>query len=108
LRILKFFLNVSKETQKKRLLERIELREKNWKHKDSDWDTRKKFDDYIAVYGKIINTCNEVPWHIVPTDENWQKIYAVAQVVLKTLKELDLQWPELVSEKFNTDNSSHE
>jgi PPK2 family polyphosphate:nucleotide phosphotransferase len=100
-RILKFFLNVSKEAQKKRLVERIELRDKQWKHKDGDWDTREKFDDYIAVYEKIINTCNEVPWYIVPADKNWQKLFAVAEVVLKTLKELDLKWPELESKRFD-------
>lgn len=99
-RILKFFLNVSKEAQKERLMERIEIKEKHWKHKDGDWDTREKFDDYIAVYEKIINTCNEVSWHIIPSDQNWQKLYVVAEVVLKTLRELDLKWPELVSEKF--------
>jgi polyphosphate:nucleotide phosphotransferase, PPK2 family len=104
-RILKFFLNVSKESQKKRLVERIELRDKQWKHKDGDWDTREKFDDYIAVYEKIINTCNEFPWHIVPADKNWQKIYVVAEVVLKTLRELDLKWPELVSERFKPETS---
>jgi PPK2 family polyphosphate:nucleotide phosphotransferase len=100
-RILKFFLNVSKEAQEGRLMERIELKEKHWKHKDGDWNTREKFDDYMAVYEKIINTCNGVPWYIVPSDKNWQKLYAVAEVVLKTLKEFDLKWPDLVSEKFN-------
>jgi PPK2 family polyphosphate:nucleotide phosphotransferase len=104
-RVLKFFLNVSKEAQKERLMERIELKEKHWKHKDGDWNTREKFDDYMAVYEKIINTCNAVPWHIVPSDKNWQKLYAVAKVVLKTLEGLDLKWPELVSEKFKPDNA---
>lgn len=99
-KILKFFLNVSKKVQKDRLLERINLKKKHWKHKDGDWDTREKFDDYMAVYEKIINTCNDIPWHIVPSDTNWQKTYYVAVEVLKALKELDLQWPELVSEKF--------
>jgi polyphosphate kinase 2 (PPK2 family) len=99
-RILKFFLNVSKEAQKERLIERIESKKKHWKHKDSDWVTREKFDDYMNVYEKIINRCNEIPWHIVPSDKNWQKTYNVAKVLLKTLKELDLKWPELVSEKF--------
>lgn len=99
-RILKFFLNVSSEAQKERLIERIELKEKHWKHKDGDWDTREKFDDYLALYEKIINTCNTIPWHIVPADKNWQKLYAVAEVVLKTLEEMDLKWPPLVSEKF--------
>jgi PPK2 family polyphosphate:nucleotide phosphotransferase len=97
-KILKFFMNVSKEVQKERLMERIELKEKHWKHKDGDWDTREKFDEYLDVYEKIINTCDIFPWHIVPSDKNWQKLYYIADVVLKTLEELDLQWPELVTE----------
>lgn len=101
-RILKFFLNVSKDAQKERLIERIESKKKHWKHKDSDWDTREKFDDYMAVYEKIINRCNDVPWHIVPSDKNWQKTYFVATEVLRTLKELDLKWPLLVSERFKS------
>jgi PPK2 family polyphosphate:nucleotide phosphotransferase len=104
-KVLKFFLNVSKDAQKERLMERIELKEKHWKHKDGDWDTREKFDDYMAVYEKIFNTCNEVPWHIVPADKNWQKLYAVADVVLKTLEDLDLKWPDLVSEKFKPEEN---
>jgi len=103
-RVLKFFLNVSKDAQKERLMERIESEKKHWKHKDSDWDTREKFDDYLVVYEKVINKCNDIPWHIIPADKNWQKTFFVAEVVLKTLKELDLKWPELVSEKFNPEN----
>ncbi|MCU0473842.1 MAG: polyphosphate kinase 2 family protein [Bacteroidales bacterium] len=103
-KVLKFFLNVSKEAQKERLMERIEIKEKHWKHKDGDWDTREKFDDYLAVYEKILNTSNAIQWHIVPADKNWQKLYAVAEVVLKTLEELDLKWPELVTEKFAKGN----
>ncbi len=104
-RILKFFLNVSKEAQKERLMERIELMEKHWKHKDGDWDTREKFDEYMSVYEKVLNTCNAIPWHIVPADKNWQKLYTVADVVLKTLRELDLKWPELVTEKFKKEGN---
>ena len=101
-KVLKFFMNVSKEAQKERLMERIELKEKHWKHKDSDWDTREKFDEYLAVYEKIINTCNEIPWHIVPSDKNWQKLYFTAEIILKTLEEMDLKWPELISERFKS------
>ena len=101
-RVLKFFLHVSKEAQKERLKERIECKKKHWKHKDSDWVTREKFDEYMAVYEKVINKCNDIPWHIVPSDKNWQKTYIVASVVLKTLKDLDLKWPELISERFES------
>lgn len=97
--VLKFFLNVSKEVQKERLLERIELKEKHWKHKDGDWDTREQFEEYLKVYQQLLTRCNEVPWHVAPSDKNWQKLYAVATVVLKALKGLDLQWPELVTER---------
>jgi PPK2 family polyphosphate:nucleotide phosphotransferase len=99
-KVLKFFLNVSKEVQKERLMERVELREKHWKHKDGDWDTREQFDEYMKVYQKILSKCNEVPWTVVPADKNWQKLYVVAEMVLKTLLDLDLQWPELVTERF--------
>ncbi len=99
-RILKFFLNVSPESQEERLNERIEIKEKHWKHKDGDWETRKKFSDYLKVYERIFQECNEVPWHIVPSDKNWQKLYFVAREVLKTLKSLKLEWPELESELF--------
>jgi PPK2 family polyphosphate:nucleotide phosphotransferase len=105
-KVLKFFMNVSKEAQKERLMERIELKQKHWKHKDGDWDTREKFDEYLAVYEKIINTCNEIPWHIIPADKNWQKLYAASEVVLKALEELDLKWPELVTEKFAKGNKA--
>jgi PPK2 family polyphosphate:nucleotide phosphotransferase len=103
-KVLKFFLNVSKETQKERLMERIELKEKQWKHKDGDWDTREKFDNYLEVYERIINTCNTIPWYIIPADKNWQKLYAVAEVVLNTLEKLDLKWPDLITEKFAKKN----
>ncbi len=99
-RVLKFFLNVSKDVQKERLLERINLKKKNWKHKDGDWDTRALFDDYMAVYEKIFNRCGDIPWNIIPADKNWQKTFYAAEVILKTLKELDLKWPSLVSERF--------
>jgi polyphosphate kinase 2 (PPK2 family) len=98
--VLKFFLNVSLEAQEERLMERVQLREKHWKHKDADWETRKKFGDYLEVYERIFRDCNAIPWHIVPANKNWQKLYYVASEVLKTLKSIELEWPELKSELF--------
>jgi polyphosphate kinase 2 (PPK2 family) len=83
-------------------MERVEITEKHWKHKDGDWETRKKFSEYLVVYDRILKECNEVPWHVVPADKNWQKLYFVADVVLKTLKGLMLEWPELQSDLFKT------
>ena len=52
---------------------------------------------------RIIEECNDIPWHIVPSDKNWQKLYFVANEVLKTLKGLNSQWPELESSLFKKD-----
>ena len=99
-RVLKFFLNVSKEVQLERLNERLENPQKYWKHNDGDWETRNKFDEYQAVYDSIFERCSYIPWHFVPADSNWQKLYYVARTVHQTLKSFDLQWPPLKSEKF--------
>ena len=99
-KILKFFLNVSVDVQEERLKERIENPEKHWKHNDGDWETRKKFDQYLAVYRRIIEKCGLIPWQVIPADTNWQKLYFVAKKVLKTLEEINPQWPSLESEKF--------
>ena len=99
-RVLKFFLNVSKNAQLERLNERLENPEKHWKHNDGDWDTRSKYDEFQKVYDTIFERCSPIPWHFVPADTNWQKLYYVAKVVHKTLKDFDLQWPPLKSERF--------
>lgn len=99
-KVLKFFLNVSKEVQEERLRERIEMERKHWKHNDGDWETRKKWDDYMAVYEQILTRCNVIPWQVVPADTNWQKLFFVAQTVLKTLQGLEMKWPPLETELF--------
>lgn len=99
-RVLKFYLHISKEEQLERLTERINNPQKHWKHNDGDWDSRKKWDDYMQVYERIFEKCNVVPWHIVPADRNWMKINAIAKVLLETLKEMQLTWPDLETEKF--------
>jgi len=99
-KILKFFLNVSSVVQKERLMERLQLDRKHWKHQDSDWKTREKFDLYMNVYQKILDKCSIIPWYPIPADKNWQKLYAVAVEVNKTLKSLDISWPKLDSEIF--------
>ncbi len=99
-KILKFYLHISKEEQLERLTERIENPIKHWKHNDGDWDSRKKWDKYMKVYEDIFAKCNEVPWHIVPSNRNWLKVNTIAKVLLKTLEDLNLEWPGLETEKF--------
>jgi PPK2 family polyphosphate:nucleotide phosphotransferase len=98
--ILKFLMAVSEEQQEDRLRERITNPEKHWKHNDGDWDTLKKRDRYLKVYSDIYERCNFIPWHVIPSDKNWQKTYIAAQILHKTLIDMDLQWPPLVSELF--------
>lgn len=99
-KIIKFYLHISKDEQLERLTERIENPEKYWKHNDGDWESREKWDSYQKVYETIFKRCNEVPWHIIPADRNWVKINAVAKIMLKALKEMNPQWPNLESERF--------
>lgn len=101
--ILKFYLNVSKEKQEIKLQERINTAEKHWKHSDGDWDTREKWEDFIAVYNKIINKCDAIPWHIIPCDMNWAKLYSAASIVVDTLKAMELDYPPLETERFTPD-----
>ncbi len=96
--VLKFFLNVSPEKQLERLKERLINPKKYWKNDDGDWETRKLFDNYLEAYETVLNCCDDIPWHIVPADANWQKLYVVAREVLATLEALDLEWPPLESD----------
>lgn len=100
-KILKFYLHISKEEQLERLTERLENPLKHWKHNDGDWESRKKWDDYMKVYEEIFKKCNTIPWHIIPADRNWVKVNEISKVILNALEEMKLEWPSLDTEKFN-------
>jgi PPK2 family polyphosphate:nucleotide phosphotransferase len=104
-RVVKIYLNLSFEKQGEKLQERIDTKEKHWKHSDGDWATREHWTEFMKVYETLFERCNDVPWHIVPCNTNWAKLYSVAQILVKTLKEMDPQYPELDSEKFTPDYS---
>jgi PPK2 family polyphosphate:nucleotide phosphotransferase len=93
--VLKFFLNVSKEEQKKRFLERIDLPEKNWKFSSADAKERQRWDDYQAAYEDMLNhtSTEHAPWYVVPADHKWFTRLAVGAVILQTLKGLKLAYP---------------
>lgn len=99
-KIVKIYLHLSKEEQLERLNERISMSHKFWKHNDGDWDTRDRWEDFMKVYESIFEKCNSVPWHIVPTDQNWYKEYLIAKHVSEALKSLPLNYPELETERF--------
>lgn len=91
--ILKFYLHISRKEQKKRLQERKDNPEKFWKHSDEDWETAKKWDHYMEAYGDIFKHCSQVPWHIIPSDQNWYKEYLIAKTINENMHRLDLRYP---------------
>lgn len=99
--VLKFFLNVSKEKQKSRFLERINLPEKNWKFSISDATERERWDDYMQAYEEVLNHTSTpwAPWHVIPADRKWFTHLAVAEIICHKLKELDLKYPGISQER---------
>lgn len=93
--VLKFFLNLSKEEQKSRFLDRVNRPEKNWKFSAADMHERKFWDDYQAAYQEMFNhTSTEwAPWYIIPADHKWFSRLAVAAIINHTLEGLDLNFP---------------
>lgn len=95
--ILKFFLNISSERQLEKLQERIDDPEKNYKHNIGDWEQRKHWDTYMKCYEDVLNR-SAIPWHPIPVDRRWYRNYAIAKIVLQTLKDMNLELPR-ISEK---------
>jgi PPK2 family polyphosphate:nucleotide phosphotransferase len=95
--IRKFFLNVSKEEQKRRFLERLKEPQKNWKLSPSDVRERERWDDYMNAYEDMIgHTATEyAPWYVVPADNKWFTRVVVAEVIVDTLEKLNLSYPKL-------------
>ena len=93
--ILKFYLHVSHEEQQKRLKERLSEPQKMWKYNANDLKESKLWDKYQKYYEDVFDHCNEVPWHIIPADENWYKSYLVAKKLEETLISLNMKYPGL-------------
>ena len=95
--VLKFFLNVSKEEQRRRFLARIDEPGKRWKFSMSDVTERKLWDRYMAVYEDLIRQTStpEAPWFVVPADHKWFARLVVAAVLVQELQALDLQFPKV-------------
>jgi len=93
--ILKFYLHISPEEQEQRLRERISDPTKQWKYNEQDFVEAKLWNDYMAAYEDCFENCNDVPWTIVPADQNWYKEYIFAHTLLKALEKLDMKFPGL-------------
>jgi PPK2 family polyphosphate:nucleotide phosphotransferase len=99
--ILKFFLNVSKDEQKKRFLERLDRPEKNWKFSASDMAERGFWDDYMKAYEDAIGATSTecAPWYVIPADYKWVTRAVVADIVTTAIRGLDLKFPEVTPEQ---------
>jgi len=95
--ILKFFLHVSKDVQKKRFMDRIDDPKKNWKFSSADLKERGFWDKYQSAYeDAIANTSTKsAPWFVIPADEKWYTRYLVSNIICNELKKLDLSYPEI-------------
>ena len=93
----KFFLNVSKQEQKKRFLERIDQPEKNWKFSTADSHERKHWNDYQRAYEDMIRATatEDAPWYVVPANHKWFSRLVVAAAVIDALSSLDLAYPKV-------------
>ena len=99
--ILKFFLNVSQDVQRKRFLERLNNPEKHWKFSASDLKESGFWDDYMEAYEEMLAATSTkwAPWYVVPADHKWVTRAVVARIVAMKIKGLDLTYPEVTKEQ---------
>ncbi|MBI1933241.1 MAG: polyphosphate kinase 2 family protein [Ignavibacteriales bacterium] len=100
--ILKFFLNVSKDEQKKRFLERLEKPSKNWKFSSADLKERELWDEYQKCYEEAISETSTkyAPWFIIPANHKWFTRLAISEIIVDTLKKLKIEYPKLDEEQL--------
>jgi PPK2 family polyphosphate:nucleotide phosphotransferase len=95
--VLKFFLHVSKEEQKRRLLARLDEPDKNWKFNPDDLAERARWDDYMDAYERAIaaTAAPHAPWYVVPADHKWFAHLVVVAAMIEALQDMDLHFPAL-------------
>ncbi len=100
-RIVKFYLHLSKEEQRKRFLERIDEPEKNWKFSTADIEERKFWKHYMKAYEECLGATStrDAPWYVVPADDKENARLIVSQIVLDTLEALDMSYPKTTEDR---------
>jgi len=95
--VLKFFLHLSKEEQKRRFLARLESHDKNWKFSEADVKERAFWDDYMSAYEDMLSHTStvEAPWHVIPADNKWFTRVAAADIIVNKLTSLGLSYPDM-------------
>lgn len=96
-KIVKLFLNLSKEEQRTRFLKRIDLPEKNWKFSAADARERQRWDDYQEAFSQMLSATSTpwAPWYVIPADRKWFARICAAAVIVHTLIEIDPQYPQV-------------
>ena len=99
-RVVKIFLNLSREKQKERFLERIQVEAKNWKFSQADIRERAYWNDYMDAYEVAVNetATRHSPWYVIPADQKWYTRYLVSEAVLGVLEDIDPHYPKLPPE----------
>lgn len=100
--IIKFFLHVSKEEQKKRFLSRIDKASKNWKFSASDLKERKYWDEYRKCYEEALSATSKkhAPWYIIPADHKWYMRLLVSSIIVETMSKMPINYPKLGKEQM--------
>ena len=100
-KIVKIFLHISKEEQLRRLIARIDDPSKNWKFSTADVEERKFWNDYMAAYQDCLNATStvEAPWYAVPADDKRNARLIISNILLETMQELDMNYPEVSSKR---------
>jgi PPK2 family polyphosphate:nucleotide phosphotransferase len=93
--ILKFYLHISREEQRKRLQKRLDRPDKHWKFDPGDLRERERWDQYQAAFEEAISrtSTDEAPWHVVPANRKWYRDLVVSRTIADTLERMDPQWP---------------
>jgi PPK2 family polyphosphate:nucleotide phosphotransferase len=96
--ILKFYLNISLDEQKQRLLDRINTTEKRWKFNPGDLEERKLWKDYMEAYQDVLSKTSKpwAPWYIIPANRNWYRNLIISSILVDTLEKLKMHYPEPV------------
>ncbi|TDO93970.1 polyphosphate kinase 2 family protein [Flavobacterium sp. 245] len=100
--VIKFFLNVSKEEQKRRFIERVDNPDKNWKFSAADAKERGYWNDYMFAYEELIKNTStkKSPWYVIPADNKYYARIAIASAIIHALDEMDLEYPKVSEEKI--------
>jgi PPK2 family polyphosphate:nucleotide phosphotransferase len=94
--IVKFYLHISREEQKKRFLERIDDPDKRWKISPADFAERKYWDEYVDAYEDALSKCSteDAPWYIIPANKKWFRNLAVSRILVEVLEDMKMKFPK--------------